>query len=168
MKVAFFIAFNGFRDEEYLEPKRILEKNGITVDTVSTSKGKATGKIKITADVTMTVDEINTDGYDFIGLVGGPGALKELDNKKIYEIFSKFYDSGKPVGAICISPVILAHAGMLKGRKATVWVDGIDELVKNGAFYTGNMVELDSNIITANGPLAAKEYAKAILKILKK
>ncbi|HOL61996.1 MAG TPA: DJ-1/PfpI family protein [Elusimicrobiales bacterium] len=167
-KVAMFIAFKGFRDEEYAEPKRIMEKSGLKVETISTSKGKAVGKIKITADVDKTVDEINPEDYEILALVGGPGAFAELDNEKVRKIFSDFYSKSKPIAAICISPVILAHAGLLKGKKATVWPDGKDELVKNGAIYTANSIEIDSNIITANGPLAAKEYGEAILKLISK
>jgi protease I len=167
MKAGIFIAFKGFRDEEYAEPKRILERNGISVETISTQYGKATGKIKIIADVNKIVEEVNTKDYDLIGLVGGPGALKELDNQNVHRLFSDFYKSGKPISAICISPVVLAHAGLLKGKRATVWIDGKDELEKNGAIYTGKSVEIDSNITTANGPLAAKEYANEIVKLLK-
>lgn len=166
-KAAFFIAFKGFRDEEYLEPKKILEKNGIKVITVSTSKGKAEGKFKATADVDLTIDELNPNDYDILILVGGPGALQYLDNDKIRKIFSNFHADGKPIAAICISPVILAHAGILKNKKATVWIDGKDELIKNGAIYTGSSVEVDSKIITANGPAAAKEFGQKILEFLK-
>ena len=163
-KVALFIAFQGFRDEEYIEPKNILEKAGIKVDTISTTKGKARGKIKITTDIDKTLDEISISEYDCLALVGGPGALEYLDNKKVHKIFTDFYNQNKPIAAICISPVILAHAGLLKGKKATVWIDGKNELEKNGAIYTGNPVEIDGNIITANGPAAAKEYGNAIVE----
>lgn len=166
-KAAFFIAFKGFRDEEYLEPKDILEKNGIKVVTVSTSKGKAEGKFKAIAEVDFIIDELNPNDYDILVLVGGPGALEHLDNEKVRKMFIDFYSSGKPVAAICISPVILAHAGLLKNKKATVWPDGKDELLKNGANYTGNPVEIDSKIITANGPAAAKEFGQKILEILR-
>lgn len=166
-KAAFFIAFKGFRDEEYAEPKKILENNNVKVTTVSTQKGKAEGKFKMTADVDITINELNPDEYDILILIGGPGALEYLDNDKVIEIFKNFYSKGKPIGAICISPVILAHAGLLNGKKATVWPDGKDELIKNGANYTGNPVEVDSNIITANGPTAAKEFGQKILEILR-
>ncbi len=165
-KAAFFIAFKGFRDEEYAEPKKILESAGVKVVTVSTSKGKAEGKFKMNADVDLTIDEINPDEYDILVLIGGPKALEYLDNDKIHKIFRDFYSKGKPVAAICISPVILAHAGLLKSKKATVWQDGKDELIKNGANYTGADVEFDSNIITANGPQAAKEFGKKIVEVI--
>ncbi|MGC8867416.1 MAG: DJ-1/PfpI family protein [Elusimicrobiales bacterium] len=166
-KAAFFIAFKGFRDEEYAEPKRIHEDAGINVTTVSTSKGKAEGKFKMMVDVDITLDEINPDEYSILVLIGGPGAVEHLDNPKIHKIFKDFYSKGKPIAAICISPVILAHAGLLKDKNATVWQDGKEELVKNGANYTGRDVEFDSNIITANGPHAAKNFGRKILEVIK-
>ncbi|MCX7905687.1 MAG: DJ-1/PfpI family protein [Elusimicrobiales bacterium] len=166
-KAAFFIAFKGFRDEEYSEPKKILEENNIKVTTVSTSKGKAEGKFKMMVDVDLTIDEIKPNDYDILVLIGGPGALEYLDNPQVRKIFLDFYNNQKPVAAICISPVILAHAGILKNKKATVWPDGKDELIKSGALYTGNPVEVDSKIITANGPQAAKDFANKIVEILK-
>lgn len=166
-RVALFIAFQGFRDEEYSEPKRVLEKAGIKADTVSTSRGSARGKIKITAEVDRTVDEVNPADYDCLALVGGPGALQHLDNSKVHSLFSSFHASGKPIAAICISPVILAHAGLLKGKKATVFPDGAEELKKAGAIYTGAACEKDGNIITADGPASARQYAEAIVEAVK-
>ncbi len=45
-KIAMFIAFQGFRDEEYAEPKKALEAAGHKVVTVSTAKGEAKGKFR--------------------------------------------------------------------------------------------------------------------------
>jgi putative intracellular protease/amidase len=73
-KVAMFIAFNGFRDEEYIEPKNILESAGIRVAAVSTARGKARGKLSATADVDKIIEEINVPDYDALTLVGGPGS----------------------------------------------------------------------------------------------
>ncbi len=165
-RVGFFIAFQGFRDEEYAEPKRILEKAGIKVDTISTSKGMAKGKIKIMAEVDKTIEEVDLSQYSCLALVGGPGALKDLDKPDVHKLFTDFYKSGKPIAAICISPVILAHAGLLKGKKTTVYPDGVKELEKAGAIYTGEGCEKDSNIITANGPASAKAYGDAIVEAI--
>ncbi|PIS47614.1 MAG: DJ-1 family protein [Elusimicrobia bacterium CG08_land_8_20_14_0_20_51_18] len=166
-KVALFIAYQGFRDEEYAEPKRVLEAAGIKVDTVSTALGKARGKIKITADVDKLVKDVRPEEYSCLALVGGPGALEQLDTPEIHGLFSGFLASGKPIAAICISPVILGRAGLLKGRKATVWEGGAEELKKAGAVYTGNGVEIDGKIITADGPASAAEYGRAIVEMIK-
>lgn len=165
-KVAMFIAFQGFRDEEYTEPKRALEAAGVTVDTVSTARGSARGKFRVTAQVDKTIDEVDPDGYDALALVGGPGALEHLDNEKVHRLFQRAAAGGKVIGAICISPVVLAHAGLLKGKKATCFPDGAGELEKAGAVYTGRDLETDGKLVTASGPVPAKKYGLALAEML--
>ena len=169
-KIAMFIAFKGFRDEEYFVPKEILEAAGHKITTVSTKIGTAAGKLGGKAQTDSLVSDIKDKDYDAFMLVGGPGALPELDNDEVRSIFKKAAAEGKLIGAICISPMILAHAGLLKGRRATVWTDAeqgnIPDFKSCGAIYAGAAVEHDGKIITANGPAAAKSYAEEILKAL--
>ena len=166
-RIAMFIAFQGFRDEEYTEPKRILEAGGHKVVTVSTAKGLARGKFRATAEVDKTVDEISPADYDALALVGGPGALEHLDTPKVHGIFREAAAMGKLIGSICISPVVLAHAGLLRGKTVTCWPDGADEVKKGGGKYTGAELEIDGKLITASGPLPAKKYGQALLEALK-
>ncbi len=166
-KIAMFIAFQGFRDEEYIEPKKILEAAGIRVDTVSTAKGQAQGKFRLTAQVDKVVDEVKAGDYDALALVGGPGALEHLDDPKVHGLFREAMAAGKVIGAICISPVVLAHAGLLKGRTATCFPDGAPELEKAGAKFTGADLEIDGKLITASGPVPARKYGRALVEALK-
>jgi protease I len=166
-KIAMFIAFQGFRDEEYIEPKKALEAAGHTVTTVSTARGEARGKFRLTARVDKTIDEIKAADYDALTLVGGPGALEHLDNPKVHALFAAAAAQGKLIGAICISPVVLAHAGLLRGRTVTCFPDGSAEVEKGGAKYTGSDLEVDGNLITANGPVPAKKYGQALAEALK-
>lgn len=166
-KIAIFIAFQGFRDEEYTEPKKALEAAGHEVATVSTAKGEARGKFRVTAQVDKTIDEVNPADYDALALVGGPGALEHLDNPRVHALFRQGTELGKVIGAICISPVVLAHAGLLKGRTVTCWPDGAPEVEKGGGKYTGAELEIDGKLITASGPAPAKKYGQAIAEALK-
>lgn len=166
-KIAVFIAFQGFRDEEYTEPKKALEAAGHEVTTVSTARGEARGKFRVTAQVDKTIDEINPADYDALALVGGPGALAHLDNPKVHALFKKGTELGKVIGAICISPVVLAHAGLLKGRTVTCFPDGAPEVEKGGGNYTGGELEIDGKLITASGPIPAKKYGQALAEALK-
>ncbi|MFA6433277.1 MAG: DJ-1/PfpI family protein [Elusimicrobiales bacterium] len=166
-KAAMFIAFQGFRDEEYTEPKRILEAAGVQVTTVSTAKGVARGKFRVMAQVDRTIDEIDPADYDALTLVGGPGALSNLDNEKVYKLFQQAAAQGKLIGAICISPVVLAHAGLLDGKTVTCFPDGAEEVEKAGAKYTGSDLEIDGRLVTASGPLPAKKYGMALAELLK-
>ena len=168
-KIVFVTAPKTFRDEEYIEPKEILEQAGIQVITASTVKGEIFGKIKIKAQSQMLVTDIKVEDFDGIFFVGGMGSSVYFNDKFIHKLVWDFYNANKIVSAICIAPTILANSGVLKNKNATVFPDGADALIAGGANYTAKDVEVDGNIITGNGPLAAKQFAQKLVdKILKK
>ena len=171
-KILMIIAFRDFRDEEYFLPKEIFEKEGFIVKTASTKKGTALGADGGEIEVDFSLDEVDISQFDAVLFVGGPGALKYLDNEKSYQIAKETLNQEKILGAICIAPVILAKAKVLEGKKATVWSSPLDKtgikiLKENGAEYLAQDVVQDGKIITANGPQSAKKFAKKILENLK-
>lgn len=169
-KILFVIAKEGFRDEEYFVPKEIFENNEIKVVTASTKKGVASGSLGRRANVDIAISDVNISEYDALAIAGGPGALKLKNDSSMFKLIKDAAAMGKILAAICIAPVILAEAGVLFGKKASVW--NSDEkpaeiLKKHGAFYTGMPNTTDKNIITANGPLAAKKFGIDIVNKLK-
>lgn len=170
-KVIFVIAFRDFRDPEYFILKEILEKEGVEVKTASNKKGIAIGAEGGETEVDFLIKEIEPKNFDAITVVGGPGCLEALDNEKSYELIRKTVEAGKILAAICIAPVILAKAGVLEGKKATVWSSVLDRgpikiLKENKAEFVDEKVFQDGKIITANGPETAKEFGEKILKNL--
>lgn len=167
-KVVMIISKNNFRDEEYLQPKEILTKAKVDVTTASSSKGIAKGTLGATQNVDITINEIDVKNYDAVIFIGGSGASEYFDNSQAHKIARDTVSGKKILGAICIAPVTLAKAGVLKNRKATVFSSEIDEIKKYGGNYTGKKVEVDGNIITASGPEAAKQFGEKILELLGK
>lgn len=170
-KVAMIIAFRDFRDAEFFVPKEILEGAGAEVVAVSTRKGLAIGADGGEVRVDVSLAEINPENFDAILFIGGPGALDHLDNQRSYDIAKETIEKGKILAAICISPLILANAGVLKGKKATVWSSPLDRnpirILKNGgAIYQNALVVVDGKIVTANGPEAAEEFGKKLVHLL--
>jgi len=165
-KVLIIIAFNRFQDKEYTPPKEVFTKAGIAVTTASTQLGLATGKFGEKEKVDITLDQVKVSNYDAILFIGGPGSFDLYDNPICHQIARETIKQGKILAAICAAPGILANAGVLKGKKATMFEDtGI--LKQNGATYTGKEVEIDGQIITATGPDTARAWAEAIIKALK-
>ncbi len=74
---------------------------------------------------------------------------------------------GKVLGAICLAPVTLANAGLLKNINATAFSSALNTLIKKGANCTGKDVEKDGLIVTASGPSAAKEFGVVLMEALK-
>lgn len=170
-KVALIIAFEDFRDEEYFIPKEILEKAGIEVNTVSNALGLAQGAVGGEVQVDVLLSQLRNEDYQAIVFIGGPGALKNLDNSDAYRIAQEAVQTNQVLAAICISPVILAKAGVLQDKKATVWSSALDKsavktLQANGAIYQDQNVVVDGQIITGNGPGAAEEFGQALVQAL--
>jgi protease I len=70
------------------------------------------------------------------------------------------------VAAICLAPVILARAGVLVGKRATVAGTFAAELEQCGATYTGPGVTVDGLVVTANAPKASRAFGEAIAQLL--
>jgi protease I len=172
-KAVMLIAFRDFRDAEYFVPKEVLEKAGIEVKTASNKKGIAIGADGGEVLVDLLVPEIQVEKFDAIIFVGGPGALSNLDNEDSYKVAKEAVEQNKVLAAICISPVILAKARVLEGKKATVWHSPLDKsgikiLEENGVHFEDKPVVIDGNLITANGPGAAQEFGEKIVEALTK
>ncbi len=162
------IAPVNFRDEELLEPKDVLENNNIEVTVASKDADSATGMLGAMVTVDMDYKDIKVEDYDGIVFVGGSGASIYFDDEIAQGLAKSFFEQGKVVSAICIAPSTLAHAGLLKDKKATCFGSQEEDLVEHGAEYTGEPVTTDGKIVTANGPQAATEFGQAITKSLNK
>lgn len=165
-KVVMIIAEKNFRDEELLEPRKVLEDKGTSVTLASTTLRAATGMFGAKAKPDILVSEVKVDEYDVIIFVGGAGASQYWNDSTAHSIAREALQKNKILCAICIAPVTLANAGVLSGKKATVWESEREKLEAKGASYTGKAVEIAGKIITANGPQAAKEFGRSIARAL--
>ncbi|MEW6163270.1 MAG: DJ-1/PfpI family protein [Nitrospirota bacterium] len=161
------IAQENFRDEKLLQPKQIREKNGVKVKVASTTLSRIKGMLGAKIKPDILVKDIDVKDFDAIVFIGGIGAGQYWDDPIAHKLARKAFNSNKVVAAICIALVTLAHSGILKGKRATVWSSEIEKMRKKGAIITGKNVERDGNTITASGPFAAGEFGEEILKALK-
>lgn len=170
-KVAMIIAFEKFKDEEYFIPREILEKAGFQISVISTSLGTAQGTDGGEVQVDVLLNDLKVEEYDGVIFVGGPGAFEYIDDREAHRIAKAAFQADKVLGAICIAPAILAKAGVLTGKKATVWSNHLDKgavkiLEENGALYQDEDVVKDGKIITASGPQAAQEFGQLMVQAL--
>lgn len=170
-KILMLIAHQGYQDLEYGTPKRIFEESGARVVTASSEASPAQGKLGGTAAVDAVLPDVVVDDYDAVIFVGGPGAVNLVGDEEANRIASGTVDQNKVLAAICIAPLVLAKAGLLEGKRATVWHanlddDSIRQLEAGGAEFVEQVVVRDGKIITADGPGAAEEFARTILEAL--
>jgi len=159
------VAPERFRDEELFEPRTVLEARGAFVAVASTRPGAASGMLGRVAPTGAVVDQCRADEYDAIFVVGGLGSPKYLwEHAGLLALVRDMAAARKVVGAICLSSVVLSNAGVLRGRRATVFEsEGTVEALKRGlAQYTGHPIEVDGSIVTAQGPQVASMFADAL------
>ena len=161
------IAPENFRDEELLEPKGILTEKGAGVKLACASLETAKGMLGAEVKPDMLINDIRVENWDAIILVGGTGSSIYWEDSSVHSMLKEAVKQNKIVGAICIAPVTLANAGILSGKKATVYQSEAQKLKDKGAEYTGEGVQRDGNVITASGPPAAREFGNAIARALR-
>lgn len=162
------LAQQGYQDKEYEGTKKGLRSAGYEITVASTEEGECVGKYGSTEVSKIALRDVDVSKFDKVAFIGGPGAAALADNEDAKRIARDALQLGKKLGAICIAPTILARAGVLKGKKATVWdSNGVQAtlLQSEGAINTGEMVTVDGDIVTANGPDAAEEFGMALAAI---
>jgi protease I len=172
-KVALIIAHEGYQPIEYCKTRQELENADIAVFTVSDKAGtmvECFGEIEPEA-VSMTVKNfLNEDLNNFAGvfLIGGGGALDCLDNEDTYQLMRKVKEAGLYYGAICISPRILYHAGLINDKTITGW-NGDGKLQEEcpDSNVEDKDVVVDGKLITGRDPHAAEAFGKAVVAALK-
>ena len=166
-RVVMIIADQGFRDEEFREPRALLDRHGAMVTVASASGEKSKGMLGMEVEPDVRLASVKAADYDAVVFIGGIGARSYWDDPTALALARDAGNSGKVVGAICIAPVILANAGLLKGKRATVWSSERGRLRKAGAKVSEADVEVDGRVITASGPSAAEAFGRALVRALK-
>jgi len=162
-KVLVILPQEKFEDREYLGLVECLGANNLKFTIATSSRDMANGIGGTAVIPDCLINDINVLEYDAISLIGGVGSIEHWHNAEIITAIKKANKFGKLICAICLAPVTLANAGLLKNKKATVYKSAASYLRSKGAFFTGNSVEISDNIITANGPKAVKKFAETIV-----
>jgi protease I len=155
-KVAILVA-NGFEQSEMTEPKKALEEAGAETDIVSPEKDKVSGwkhtRWGDDFDVDVPLDEADPAAYQALLLPGGvmnPDKLRL--NQAAVRFVRTFFDSGKPVAAICHGPWTLIEAGVVRGRQVTSWLSIKTDLENAGARWVDREVVVDNGLVTSRKP----------------
>ena len=166
-KVYVFLA-NGFEDVEALIPVDVLRRGGVEVVTVSivpdSQVVETAHNVQIVADA--MIEDCNFGDADLLLLPGGmPGASNLYAHETVCQAVRSQAAAGKKIAAICAAPaVVLAQLGVLDGKQATCY-PGFEHLLTK-AQYTADLVTVDGNITTAEGPAAAFPFAYELLSQL--
>ena len=167
MSKAAVLLAEGFEEVEALTIVDVLRRCDVEVDVVGVDGKPVVGAhgVKVIPDV--EIDDVVVDDYDAVVLPGGsPGYVNLRNDPRVLELVRKAFEIGRFVAAVCAAPAVLADAGVLRGKKATIYPGMEDELRNAGALFEEGLVVQDGKIITSRGPATALLFALRLASLL--
>ncbi len=141
---------------------------------------------------TVKLADMRSEDFDSIFYVGGHGPMWDLvDNPDSIALIEAFYNSGKPVAAVCHSPgvfhrVMFQGEPLVKGKRVTGFTNGEeadaglthvvpflveDELKRIGGLYEkaadwAPFALVDGRVVTGQNPASSTVAAKSLVELL--
>jgi protease I len=163
------LATDGVEQVELLEPQKALAEAGAKTDVISPKEGKIKGwnhtewGQEIPVDVNLkSADQNNYDALVLPGGVMNPDYLR-VDSAAV-QFVKSFFDSGKPVGAICHGPWLLVEADVIRGRKLTSWPSLRTDIRNAGGEWTDQEVVTDHGLVTSRKPADIPAFNRKIIE----
>ncbi len=108
------------------------------------------------------------DDLDILFIPGGAaGTLKAMQNKAFIDFIKNKAVKAKYITSVCTGSLLLAKAGLLKGKNATSHWSTLDILAKFGSNAVKKRVVWDGNIVTGGGVTAGIDFGLEILATLR-
>ena len=163
------LAADGVEEVELTEPRKALDGEGVKTIVVSPAgsnikawnKKQWGGKIP----VDESLDSANPGDFDALLLPGGvmnPDHLR-MDPKAV-QFVKAFFETNKPVAAICHGPWMLVEAGVVPGRTLTSWPSLQTDIRNAGGKWIDREVVSDRNLITSRKPDDIPAFNRKIIE----
>jgi protease I len=169
VKIAILVT-DGFEQDELLQPRNALDQAGAETKVVSPKDEKVRGWKYTHWGATITVDEclneVKPEQFDALLLPGGvmnPDKLRT--DPKAVAFVKSFFDSGKPVAAICHGPWMVIEAGAARGRKIAAWPSVKTDLRNAGAEWVDKEAVVDGNLVSARKPDDIPAFNQAMIEL---
>ncbi|MBF0111004.1 MAG: DJ-1/PfpI family protein [Magnetococcales bacterium] len=157
----------GFEELEAVTIIDILRRADIDVVIAGLREGPVRGSRRTVIVPDVVLDLVVDDGFDAIVLPGGmPGSQNLNDDPRIHRLLERLSREGRITAAICAAPLVLATAGLLRGRRGTSFPGAISRELMAGMDYQENAVIVDGTVVTSRGPGTAMDFSLTLVEML--
>ena len=155
-KVA-ILATDGFEQDELFSPLKALKEAHADVKVISPTADKIKGWNHTdwgkTIPVDLPLNKARPENFDALVLPGGVINPDHLRREPAAVKFVKtFFESGKPIAAICHGPQMLIEADVVRGHKLTSFASIKTDLKNAGAEWVDQEVVVDQGLVTSRSP----------------
>jgi protease I len=165
---------DGFEQTEFEVPVRTLRAAGARVEVVAPDaahldriKGESQGEPAAGTKGDRVLAETRPSDYDALLIPGGlksPDSMRQSDAHLAF--VRAFVEAGKPIGAICHGPWLLADVDALRGRTVTSWPAIKRDLECRGAEWIDQEVVRDGPFVFSRKPDDAEAFGRALVELL--
>ncbi len=157
-----------FEDVEYTKPAKAFKDAGHSLIHIGIREGQLVkGKRKRTpVKIDKSISDVKSESLDAILIPGGCSPDHLRGYKSAVNFIKDYFETGKPIFAICHAPQILITAQVLKvegSQDGNLLYKTLKMLVR---IYIDNEVVEDDNLISSSGPPDIPAFIKASLKRL--
>ncbi|MDG4863231.1 DJ-1/PfpI family protein [Streptomyces sp. T-3] len=117
-----------------------------------------TGALALVAD--KTLDEVTEP--DIVVVPGGPGQTPQMENERLLDWLRSADATSTWTTSVCTGSLLLAAAGLIKGRRATSHWLALPHLKHFDVEPTGERVVFDGKYVTAAGVSSGIDMALAL------
>jgi protease I len=174
-------------DYEAMVPLQILQMVGHQVDVVCPEKKRGDSVATAIHDfegeqtysekrghnfaITFGWDAVKPPAYDALVIPGGRSPEYLQLDERVLSIVRHFFEAAKPVAATCHGPMILAAAGVMRGRRCQAYPSVRPQVVDAGGVWDPPAAGLDSacvddNLVTAPAWPANPAWMREFLRVL--
>lgn len=162
MATALVLLADGFEEIEAVTIIDVLRRGEVAVTTASLAGKHVRGSHDIAIEADALLERVNVEDFDALVLPGGPAAKTLREDARAQDVIQRAAGAGKLVAAVCAAPTALDAAGVLKGKRATVYPGN---QLPSATAVTDSVVE-DGKVITGRGPGVTMAFALKVVERL--
>jgi protease I len=159
-----------YEDSEFKQPYDAFKQAGHQVTIVGLQAGKELKGKKgtVTTKAETGIDQVRPEQFDALFIPGGYSPDHLRADPRAVTFTKAFFQTDRPVLAICHGPQILITARVVKGRTLTAWKTIQDDLDQVGAKVVDQEVVVDKNLVTSRQPSDIPAFIRESMKLIEK
>lgn len=168
------IVFDGFDELDAIAPFEVLQTAAAIGADVQTELVTLDGSKEIVAAHGLRIQpgaKLGDQALDVLIVPGGgwgdraqQGAWAEAQRGEIPAAIAQLHQSGTTIASVCTGAMLVASAGLLKGRPAITYHVALEDLKASGAEIIHARVVDDGNIVTAGGVTSGLDLSLWLLE----
>jgi transcriptional regulator GlxA family with amidase domain len=160
-----FTLYPGFTGLDLVGPHEVLVRCGsrclfaaVSLEPVASERG-----LRVLPDVTFA----DCPQADVLFVPGGPGQTPAMNDEALIAFLARQSAAARRTVSVCTGALLLAQAGVLRGRRATTHWLAMRQLGRLGALPTRERVVWDGPVVSGAGVSAGIDLALALVAELR-